>query len=27
MAVGAVKEINAFRHREGLSVDRMSLDY
>jgi hypothetical protein len=27
MAVRAVKEINAFRHGEGLSIDRMWLDY
>ena len=27
MAVRAVKEINAFCHGEGLSVDRMWLDY
>jgi hypothetical protein len=27
MAVRAIKEINAFRHSEGLSVDRMWLDY
>ena len=27
MAVGAVKEINAVCHGEGLSVDRMWLDY
>jgi hypothetical protein len=27
MAVRAIKEINAFCHGEGLSVDRMWLDY
>jgi hypothetical protein len=27
MAVRAIKEVNAFCHGEGLSVDRMWLDY